>query len=124
MTMDIRNDHPFTAKEVAWLEGRCQTGRSPRPGCTGCSPSAETRSSAEPGHNRSAVFDQSELAHVGVAVAEQVGAAGEVLHVAHVDLFGLNRNGLLPVALQRRCPGVQRSGVMWPQRLDPGHPEA
>jgi hypothetical protein len=44
MTMDIRNDHPFTAKEVAWLEGRCQTGRSPRPGCTGCSPSAETRS--------------------------------------------------------------------------------
>jgi hypothetical protein len=35
-----------------------------------------------------------ELANVGVAVAEQVGAARQVLHVPLVDLFGLDRNGV------------------------------
>ena len=57
-------------------------------------------------------LDERELADVGVAVAEQVGAAGQVLHVALVDLFGLDRDGLVLARLERRGPDVQRLRVM------------
>ena len=51
-----------------------------------------------------------ELADVGVAVAEQLRAAGQVLHVPLVDLFGLDRDGLVLVGLQRGGPF---SSVRW-----------
>jgi hypothetical protein len=43
---------------------------------------------------------QSELVDVDVAGAECVGAAGQVLHVALVDLFGLDLDGFGFMCLQ------------------------
>jgi hypothetical protein len=45
------------------------------------------------------LLPQGELVEVGVALAEEIRAAGEVLHVPLVDLFGLNRDGLAFVCL-------------------------
>ncbi len=64
-----------------------------------------------------------ELAHVGVALAEQVGAAGQVLHVPLVDLFRGNRDRLVLVGLQICRPRAQGADVVLPQRLDPGDVE-
>jgi Domain of unknown function (DUF222) len=50
------------------------------------------------------LFRQGELVDVGVADPEQVGTAGQVLHIALVDLFGLNLDGLAFVCLQGLCP--------------------
>ena len=63
------------------------------------------------------LLGQRELVDVDVAVAEPVGAAGEVVHVAVVDLFGLDRDRLVLVGLQRGGPSVQRPRVVRLQRL-------
>jgi hypothetical protein len=45
------------------------------------------------------LLPQGELVEVDVALAEEVRAAGEVLHVPLVDLFGLNLDRLAFVCL-------------------------
>ena len=52
---------------------------------------------------------QRELDDVDLAVAEQLRAAGEVLHVAVVDLLGLDRDGLV---LVRPQAAAHRSSVL------------
>src|SRR5271166_6720217 len=55
---------------------------------------------------------QRELAQIGVAVAEQLGTAGQVLHVPVVDLFRLDRDRLVLMSLKRRRPHVERPRVV------------
>src|SRR5690348_5365627 len=67
---------------------------------------------------------QGELCDVGVALAEQVRATGQVFHVPVVDLLGLNGDGLVAARLERSRPGVEGASVVQPQRLDELHSEA
>src|SRR4051794_26796964 len=67
---------------------------------------------------------QGELADIGIAVAEQFGAAGQILHVAVVDLARLEGDGFFLVLLQSRGPDFQGAGVMQAQRLYPVDGEA
>ena len=53
---------------------------------------------------------QRELTHIDQAAAEQARAADQVLHVAVVDLLGLDGDGFVLVRLQRRRPVVERPG--------------
>src|SRR6516165_3089772 len=55
---------------------------------------------------------QRELAQIGVAVAEQLGTAGQVLHISVVDLFRLDRDRLVLMSLQRRRPQVERPRIV------------
>ena len=47
---------------------------------------------------------QGELVDVDVADPEHLGAAGHVLHIALVHLFGLNLDGLALMCRQGLCP--------------------
>src|SRR6478735_2617064 len=67
---------------------------------------------------------QGELADIGVAVAEQFGAAGQILHVAVVDLARLQGDGLFLICLQLSGPDFQGAGVVQPQRVHPVDGEA
>src|ERR1700730_209262 len=67
---------------------------------------------------------QRELAHVDVAVTEQLGAAGQVLHVTVVDHLRLERDRLILVSLQGRGPRVECLGIVRLQWLNPSHREA
>src|ERR1700752_380028 len=66
---------------------------------------------------------KSELVDVAVAVAEELGAAGEIPDVPVVHLLGLNRYRFVPAGLEGLRPDPQRSRVMRLQGLDPGHIE-
>jgi hypothetical protein len=63
------------------------------------------------------LLPQGELVEVGVTLAEQICAAGEVPHVPLVDLFRLNGDGLVFACLEARRPYVQGLCVMPLQRL-------
>src|ERR1700754_4808115 len=54
----------------------------------------------------------SELANVGVPIAEQVSAAGQIFAEALVDLFGRDRDGLVLLGFEIGGPGVQRLDVV------------
>src|SRR5947209_991272 len=66
---------------------------------------------------------QRELVDVDVAGAETLRAAGEVVHVAVVDLFGRNRDGLVPTRLKRLGPRIKSFGIVGLQRLVAGQLE-
>src|ERR1700730_12363053 len=67
---------------------------------------------------------QRELVAADVADPEALGAAGQVLHVPLVDLFGLDLEGLVLARLEGLGPQVKGPGEIRLQRLDPGHVEA
>src|ERR1700751_2769606 len=69
------------------------------------------------------LFLQGELVDIDVAHPEHLGAAGQVPHVALVDLFGLNLDGLILVRLKGLGPQVKGPGVMVLQRLGAGQRE-
>src|ERR1044072_7958236 len=62
--------------------------------------------------SRLEVGDQADVEHL---VAEVVLTTAQVLHVAVVDLFGGDLDGLVPVGLERVAPDVQRLDVVRPQ---------
>src|SRR3954470_16695769 len=62
--------------------------------------------------SNSVLLAQRELVDVDVALAEHVRASGQILHVAVVDLFGLDGDGLVPSLIQRLRPGFQRPGIV------------
>src|SRR6478752_8975811 len=66
---------------------------------------------------------QGELSDIEVPAAEQVRAPREVLHVAVVDLLRLDRDRLVSMRLQRRCPLVERRRIVRFQRLHPAYAE-
>src|SRR5690606_28372114 len=87
--------------------------------------SPENRSLAEPDDTRSTsiavsatgapgifLFLQRELVDVDITDPEALGASGQVLDVAVVDLVGLDGDRLLAVLLQRLRPQIQRAGVV------------
>src|SRR5437763_1529278 len=67
---------------------------------------------------------QGELVAVDIAHAECLGAAGQILHVTLVDVFGLDGDGLVPAGLQGLGPKVEGLGEVQLQRLAAGHCEA
>ena len=68
-------------------------------------------------------LDEGELADVGVALAEKVGAPRQVLHVPVVDLLRLDREGLVLAGLEGLGPDVQGFGVMQAQPLGAREPK-
>ena len=69
-------------------------------------------------------FGEGELTDVGVAVPEQVRTAGQILHVAVVDLAGLDLHRVVLTFLQCLGPDVECLGVMLTEPLFAGQPEA
>src|SRR6202034_3412144 len=63
------------------------------------------------------------LTDIGVALTEQVGAAGQIPQEAFVDHFGRDGDGLVFLGFEIGCPGVEGAGVVGPQRLLPGYRE-
>src|SRR5215470_6578639 len=59
----------------------------------------------------------SELANIGVALAEQVGAPRQVLHEPLVDLFGGDGDGLVLLRLEICGPGVKCADIVRLQML-------
>src|SRR3954464_11996370 len=99
----------------AWLSPeRCCWGTTAAL-CTACRPfhrsTALGRRSgtcwSSPSHRAESLLLTSELVDIDVADAEHLRATGQVLHVALVHLFGLQRDRLIFVRLQRGRPDVQ-----------------
>src|SRR6516165_7105741 len=60
---------------------------------------------------------QRELTHIDEPPAEALRTPRQVVHEVVVDLFGLQRDGALPVGLQVGRPGVQGLCVVQLQQL-------
>src|ERR1700683_3310767 len=73
---------------------------------------------------RRTLFLQRELVDVDVADPECISASGQIVHVAVVNLFGLDLDGFALVRLQRLGPAVKGPGVVRLQRLPAGQREA
>ena len=67
---------------------------------------------------------EGELTDVGVAVPEQIRTAGQILHVAVVDLAGLDLHRFVLAFLQCLGPDVECLGVVLAEPLFAGQPEA